>query len=51
MECAHEEPGADALFFSNDPLDKLLRRFHTHPEPVPVVELQDFIEGDERNLR
>ncbi len=39
------------LFFSNDPLDKLLRHLHTHPEPLPVGEMSDFVDGDERNIR
>ena len=47
----HVEPGGDVLFFSNDPLDRLLRHFHAHPEPVRVEELQNFIDGDDRNIR
>ena len=47
----HVEPSGTALFFSNDPLDKLLLHLYTHPEPMPVGELPDFVEGDERNLR
>ncbi|MEI7686913.1 MAG: hypothetical protein WCL32_17980, partial [Planctomycetota bacterium] len=45
------EPSGNAIFFSNDPLDRLLLHLHTHPEPLPVGELQDFVGGDERNVR
>ena len=47
----HVEHGGEVVFFSNDPLDKLLLHLHTHPEPVSVSELPDFVDGDERNLR
>ncbi len=47
----HVESGGTALFFSNDPLDRLLLHLHSHPEPVPVSELTDFVDGDERNVR
>jgi hypothetical protein len=41
----------DAVYFSNDSLDKLLLHLYAHPEPVPIGDLTEFIEGDERNLR
>jgi len=47
----YAEVGGAALFFSNDPLDKLLLHLHTHPDPIPVDELPDFVEGDERSIR
>ena len=48
----HAEPcGGDVLFFSNDPLDKLLLHLHVHPDPVPVDEFSDFVDGDERSIR
>jgi hypothetical protein len=39
------------LFFTDDPLDKLLRHLYVHPDPLPAGDLTDFIEGDERNIR
>lgn len=47
----HAKPDGGALFFSNDPLDKLLRHLHVHSEPLPIGELSDFVDGDERSIR
>ncbi len=41
----------DPLYFSTDPLDRLLRHLLTHPDPMPVPTAGEFLGGDERSVR
>lgn len=41
----------ETLYFSDDPIDRLLHRLYLAGEPVQLLEAAEYLEGDERNVR
>lgn len=44
-------PDGEDLYYTNDPLDKLLLHLISIADPMPLAELTGFLEGDERNAK
>jgi len=46
-----ENEDGQVLYFSRDPLDRLLHHLYSVGQPIHMMDVLDFVEGDERNVR
>lgn len=47
----YSSAGAGTLYFCHDPMDRLLHSLYANREPLHIVDVLTFVEGDERNVR
>lgn len=47
----HQPGDGETLYFSHEPVDRLLHQLYETPEPMSLADAVELVDGDERNVR